>query len=388
MADGLPRILIIDDEEVVLDSCAQILEGEGVTIATAADGHRGLQRLEAFQPDLVFVDLKMPGLSGMEVIERIRGADPTIVTIVITGYATLASAVEAMQKGAYDYVSKPFTPEELRLVTRRGLEKRRLVLEAAALRREREALREQFAAIVSHELRSPLAAVQQNVMLLASELAPTLPDTQKTRLERIKSRIGDLLAMIETWLRAFSSDVDKIRERFRPTPLIPVIASAVENVQPFARRKAVEITTTVSEPLASVLGDEGVLVEALTNLVGNAVKYSHEGGRVLVEAAESAGRVVISVRDFGVGIPSDDLPHIFGDFFRGAAGRAEEGGAGLGLAITRRIVEAHDGTITVDSTPGAGSTFVMTFPAVRSGAGVPSPPDGKVVQNSLQGGAV
>jgi signal transduction histidine kinase len=387
MPDLLPRILIIDDEEVVLDSCAQILEGEGVAIATASDGHQGLQSLEEFHPDLVFVDLKMPGLSGMQVIERIRALDPTIVTIVITGYATLASAIEAMQKGAYDFVPKPFTPEEFRLITRRGLEKRRLVLEAAALRREREALREQFAAIVSHELRSPLAAVQQNLMLLAKELAPGLTDPQKARLERVKGRIGDLLEMIDTWLRAYSSDLDRIREQFKATQLSPVITRAVENVQPLAHRKAIEINTTVREPLAPVWGDEGVLTEALTNLVGNAVKYSHAGGRVLVEATETDGHVVISVRDFGVGIPSDELPHIFGDFFRGAAGRAEEGGAGLGLAITRRIVNAHDGTITVDSAPGAGSTFVMTFPAMRSGAGVPPPPNGKVLQNSLHGGA-
>ena len=117
----LYKILIIDDEEVVLDSCARILEGGNYDIATARNGALGLRRLHEFQPDLVFVDLKMPGLSGFEVLEKIRDVDPTIVTIVITGYGTVSSAVDSMKKGAFDFLPKPFTPDELRLIARRGL---------------------------------------------------------------------------------------------------------------------------------------------------------------------------------------------------------------------------------------------------------------------------
>src|SRR3990172_6515279 len=150
------KVLIIDDEEVVLDSCSQILENDDYQIATAMDGSLGLKLVEEYQPDLVFVDLKMPGISGFEVLEKIRETDQTIVTIVITGYATVSSAVEAMKSGAYDFLPKPFTPDEFRLITKRGAEKRRLVLETIALRKEKELLREHFAAIVSHELKTPL----------------------------------------------------------------------------------------------------------------------------------------------------------------------------------------------------------------------------------------
>lgn len=149
--DNLSKVLVIDDEEIVLDSCMQILSSGDYMIKTADNGLLGIQMVEEFQPDIIFVDLKMPGISGFEVIEKIQGIDPTIVTIVITGFATINSAVEAMQKGAFDFLPKPFTPDELRLITRRGIEKRKLVLETLALRREKELLREHFAAIVSHE---------------------------------------------------------------------------------------------------------------------------------------------------------------------------------------------------------------------------------------------
>lgn len=374
------KILIIDDEEVVLDSCAEILDGEGVMVATAGDGTLGLRRLADFHPDLVFVDLKMPGISGMEVIERIRASDPTIVTIVITGYATLNSAVEAMQKGAYDFVPKPFTPQEFRLVTRRGLEKRRLVQEAAALRREREVLRENFAAIVSHELRAPIAAVQQNLMLLSAELSEVLTDGQKARLDRMRVRLDDLLKMTQTWLRALATNIEKIKESFKPTTIPAAVAKAVESVHPYAQRKDIEVLTAVREPLSPVHGDEGALTEALVNIVGNAVKYSFAGSRVEVTAEDQDGRILIAVRDTGVGIPPDELPHIFGDFYRGRGAHAEEGGAGLGLALTRRIVEAHGGLITVESAPGQGSTFVIALPALKTEAGI--------LQKSPQGGAV
>ena len=142
--DKLSKILIIDDEEVILDSCSQILEGSGHSVTTTSNGDQGLKLLEEIKPDLVLLDLKMPGISGMEVLEKIISFDPTIVTVIITGYATVDSAVEAMKKGAYDFLPKPFTPDEFRMVIRRGLERRKLILEAISLRKEKEILRENF----------------------------------------------------------------------------------------------------------------------------------------------------------------------------------------------------------------------------------------------------
>ncbi len=359
------KILIIDDEEVVLDSCTLILEGSDYDVTTTMDGTLGLKLVRELEPDLVFVDLKMPGISGFEVLEQIHALDPTIVTIVITGYATVSSAVDAMKKGAFDFLPKPFTPDEFRLITQRGLEKRRLVLETIALRREREMLREHFAAIVSHEVKAPLGAVQQNLYALTAELSGIVTDEQKNRLERCKSRIDDLLKLIHTWLRVISADIGKIRESFKPTPMTIVLSKAVENVQPHATRKDIEILTSIKEPLGLVDGDEVTLVEALVNVIGNAVKYSRDGSQIHIQAEQREDHVLISVTDTGVGISKEDLPFIFDDFYVGKTGVAEKS-SGLGLALTRRIIETHDGSISVESELGKGSTFVIRLPALKT----------------------
>jgi len=358
------KILIIDDEEVILDSCTRILKSSAYKLATASNGQLGVDLVKEFQPDLVYVDLKMPGISGIEVIEKIRDTDPTIVVIVITGFATVSSAVEAMKNGAYDFLPKPFTPDEFRLITQRGLDKRRLILETIQLRREKEMLREQFAAIVSHELKAPLGAVQQNLFVLVSELSNQLTEDQKVRFERMQTNITDLINLILTWLRVLSVDVMKIRDNFKPTSISAIITKATQSMLIHATRKDVEIISLVKEPLPLVNGDEGTLVEALVNILGNAIKYSRAKSQIKLYAEEIENVIVISVADTGIGISKEDLPFIFNDFYTGKDGQKIEKSTGLGLAITRRIIEAHNGSVSVESELGVGATFSIRLPAL------------------------
>src|SRR4030066_1357817 len=361
----IDKIIIIDDEEVVLDSCTQILQGRNYDVSTAPDGLQGLKLVEEIKPDLVFIDLKMPGMPGLEVLEQIHNQDNTIVTIVITGYATVDSAVEAMKKGAYDFLPKPFTPDEFRLITKRGLERRNLVVETITLRREKEMLRENFAAIVSHELKSPLGAVQQNLFALSGELAGKLSESQNAKFERMKVRIDDLIKLINSWLRVYSVDISKIKENFTVIAVPALITKALESVEPHAVRKDIRLITSIDEGICPIEGDETSLVEALVNIIGNAVKYSFAGSQVEINSTEEDGMVEIAVSDSGVGIPEEELPNVFSDFYRGSSGKSEESSHGIGLTISRKIIEAHNGTILVTSQPSIGTTFTIRMPVKK-----------------------
>ena len=202
--EDMAKLLFIDDEEIVLDSCTQILADSGYEITTTNDGTKGVDLIGEIHPDLVFVDLKMPGISGFEVIEKIHAVDPTIVSVVITGFATVSSAVEAMKIGAYDFLPKPFTPDELRLLTKRGLEKRKLILETI----------------------SPLSSIRQNLYVLDQEIPDALTEDQMRRFSRIQTRVEDLLKLIQTWLRVISVDINKIQEDFEPVAVTPTITKA------------------------------------------------------------------------------------------------------------------------------------------------------------------
>jgi FixJ family two-component response regulator len=267
-------ILIIDDEEIVQNSCADILTSDNYRILTASDGYTGLMKVKEIKPDLVFVDLKIPNISGIEVLERIYNLDPTVIIIVITGYPTVSSAIEAMKKGAYDFLPKPFTPEELRLIAKRGLEKKRLLSETINVRREKELIRENFTNIVAHELRTPISAVQQNILILLKGIVGDLNPKQVKILERMKGRIAELLQMINTWLEISSVNIYKMRERFKAVSIPQLVEKIVEVLKSKASVKDIEIVTNISVLIHPVYGDKGTLTEALTNIVDNALKYS------------------------------------------------------------------------------------------------------------------
>ena len=359
-----PKILVIDDEEIVRESCVRILQGQEYRVKTAENGDMGLITLKEFQPDLVLVDLKMPGMSGFEVLEEIYAYDATIVTVVITGFATVNSAIEAMKKGTFDFIPKPFQPDELRLVVHRGLERRNLVLETIALRNEKEMLREHFAAIVSHELKSPLGAVQQNLYVLADELEEKLTADQTEKLQRLQNRIQDLVKLINTWLRVISVDINKIKEQFEIISIIPILEQSVETVESQAIRKDITITTDIKGELGTISGDKGSLTEAIVNLLTNSVKYSQIGGEIKVTASQAHNRILVAVTDNGVGIAEEDINFIFAGFYRGENLPEGERSSGVGLTITKNIIEAHDGTIDVKSEIGKGSIFTIRLPLV------------------------
>jgi len=360
---GEATILVIDDEEAMRDSCYQVLSKDGYRTETAEDGDSGLQKIRDIKPDLVLVDLKMPGMGGMELLEKTRDIDPNIVSVVITGYATIESAVDAMKRNAYDFLPKPFTPDQLRIVTRRGLERRKLTLESARLRQEKEKMRENFVTLVSHQLRSPLVSVQQYFEVMLGGFAGEVAGKQKEMIEEASKRIDALLNLVNDWLNMSRIETGKLIGKFEPVDLASVLSETMELLKPLAEDRKVALEMDLRDSLAVVEGNGESLKQAFTNLVSNGINYNIEGGTVTVSTKEEGGHLVAEVSDTGIGISQENLPFIFDEFFRV---KTEETrgvtGSGLGLPIAKRIIEAHNGSIKVASEPGKGTTFSILLP--------------------------
>ncbi len=362
------RVLVVDDEEVIRDSFARALRKEGHIVRTAADGLDGLEVFRAFHPDLILIDLKMPGKDGIDVLEEMEERDPDAVKIIITGYATISLAVDAMKKGAYDFLAKPSTPDEIRLAVKRGLEHRNLLLERAALRREQEKIRRNMISLVSHELRSPLAATVQYLEVILGGMAGEIPDDVKAMMARCIERLREMLDLVHRWLSLATFDSFKMSEQFEAISLQDIAREAISFSRLLADEKGVALSFEAPAGLSPIKGSKIPLEEAFNNLISNAIKYNRQDGWAKVVLYEKDEEVFAEIRDNGKGIGGEHLDRIFDEFYRVDGRRnAPIKGSGLGLSIVKKMVEAHGGLIEVDSTEGRGTTFTMRFPKVFEG---------------------
>ncbi len=363
MLEKNPFILVVDDEESMRDSCSKILKKDGFLADTAKDGSAGLEKIEKNKPDLVLIDLKMPGISGMEVLEKIKEIDPNIIPVVITGYSTVESAVEAMKKGAYDFLPKPFTPEELRIIIRRGLERRKLILETESLQKEKKLIEENFITMVSHQLRSPLVAIQQYFEVILAGMVGEVQEKPKEMILRSRNRLEGLLNLINDWLDVARLDSGQIVDNIEPLSLKKVIKKIIEDMRPLTQDDNISLELGSCSENDLVQGDKETLEQVFSNLITNAIRYNKPKGRVIITIKENKDFVSAEVQDTGIGIAEEHLPFIFDQFYRVKRGEDQKvKGTGLGLSIAKKIVEAHGGSIRVSSELGKGSSFTVLLP--------------------------
>jgi len=357
------RVFVIDDDDIMLLSCRRILEKAGYRVETFSSGLDGIRRIEAVRPELLLVDLKMPELDGLQVIERVRSVDPDVVIAVITGYATISTAVDAMKAGAYDFLPKPFTPDELRLIVNRGHERWRLAMESRRLRREKEEAERRFITFVSHQLKSPLVAAKQYLdVLLFTSKGDMTPKTQEW-LTRAQARLDEMLNLIHDWLELARIERGTPCEPGVASDLGEVVTEVVDAAGPQAEAAGVTLGAEIASEVGAVRGDRVSLGTIVSNLVGNAIKYNRVGGRVNVRIARDGQRAILEVSDTGIGIPEDSLPDLFREFYRVKSERTRDiPGTGLGLAICKRLVTDLGGAIEAHSRTDEGTTFVVRLP--------------------------
>jgi two-component system sensor histidine kinase/response regulator len=379
MGESPARILVIDDELGIREGCRRVLAPLGYRIDVAENGQEGLRKIREGEFDLVLLDVMMPDISGIDLLKPIQEHAPDLVCIIITGYATVELAVQAVKSGAYDFISKPFSADNLILSVNQGLERRRLSLDAKRLavceaeardlahaKEELERLdrmKSAFMLTVAHELRAPVAAIQGYLRLILEGYAE--PQKQHDMLARADQRASELLALIEDLVSlARVKDVAPMEKRTL-VPVQDVLGEVAELMKVEADKKSIAFSVH-SDGDAVVSANRDHIRQLWMNLISNAIRYTPNGGSVSATLTVEDQTAIGSVEDTGIGIAPEDLPKIFDEFYRTrTAKEMVNGGTGLGLAIVKRIAETYGGQITAASEVGKGSRFEFRLPLAQ-----------------------
>ena len=408
------RLLVVDDEENLRITTAAILEREGYTVDTASSGDEAIGLLTDTEYDLVLTDLHMEGGEGLSVLNEIRHNSPLTISVVLTGFASVESAIAALQEGAYDYLVKPCDIETMKHTIRRGVEHRRLMLAEQKARADLEQLnldleqrivertaelmrlnaelaeanraKDVFLATLSHELRTPLTPVVGWIKLLRSGNLDAKSVAQA--LDAIERNAWLQARLIDDLLDTSRIATGKLQFEPRPYDLNIAVKAALETVRGLAALRNIQVDVTWSPSTLVVMGEPVRLQQIAWNLLSNAIKFTEPGGKVTIttETHDSEARVIVA--DTGIGIEPDFLPHVF-DRFRQADGSTSRrhGGLGLGLAIADALAKLHGGHLEAQSHGvGKGSCFTFSLGLVAA-AGV-APEKAEQIPHSIKDLAV
>jgi len=480
MEPYVPKILVVDDEKRIRESCHTVLTHEGYSVSCAESGLKGLERIEREYFDIILLDLMMPEMSGLDVLPEIKANHPDTVVIVITGYSTVEHSIEAMKAGAFDFIPKPFSPKKLKVVVSKAIEHMRALKDIAeeksrmrglinrlsagvvatdvqkkvilanpafrkmmqyhakefigrpieslsnnakllnmindALELGREAspelvdeiilddpadqqeivlnvrcgpirdrigstlgtmtvlhditvskqmdqMKSDFVSLVSHEIRSPMNSVLMQLKVILDGLAGDTTAKQRELLERASLKIHSLVDMATELL-----DLSKIESGLMVLEKEEILFNQLVEEQVVfhkesAKAKSISMNFQPSPGLAPVLANRQNMEEVLSNLIANAINYTPKGGEINLSLGIENGYLCITVEDTGVGIPAEDLERVFTRFYRVKNEKTRYvTGTGLGLPIVKSIVEAHQGTVEVQSDPDKGSVFKVFIP--------------------------
>lgn len=407
------NILVVDDDPGMLDFLTFALTSEGYKTIPAANGNEALAYIEqsvhkmdekaGLEIGLTLMDIKMPPPGGIEVLRQLRALDPDAVVVLITGYASLDTAIQAVRYGAYDYLTKPLSDiNRLLTVVQRGLDRRHLLinnqklltqlrhayeenlrllkdtqtriaertreLQSANLRlKELDRLKSELLANVSHELYTPLNIVLGFSQVLLDGLHGPLSEAQARLVEsihssgqRLKNSFDDLIDMAQL-------SANEIVIYPRSVQLLSLINSIKILIERSAREKGIEVSVEVAPGVETVWADEAKLKRMLYELLNNAVRFTPAGGQIALRAlaypSEQPCELRLTISDTGIGIPADELEEIFDPFRQVDSSLTRRfGGLGLGLAVVRHYAELHGGRIWAESEPGLGSTFILVLP--------------------------
>ncbi len=331
------------------------------TITLSESGEEAIERINSTRPDILLLDHKLPGMTGLDVLERINPASRDMVILFVTAYASIETAIAATKSGAFDFLPKPFTPGELKHAIRKATGHLLLRRQAKQLAEEKRQVRFHFIRVLGHELKAPINAVEGYLQMIRQrtlgdriEVYDTMLERSVIRLDAMRKLIADLLDMtrIESGLK---------ERQIEQVDLHRIAIEAIETALPAAQQNDVRLQLHVNEPVR-LHADAGEIGIVLNNLISNAVKYNRTGGQVDLRIEQVGRTVTITVSDTGIGMTETEIGKLFTEFTRIKNRKTTHIlGSGLGLSIVKKVAELYGGRVSVSSRPDEGSTFTITL---------------------------
>ena len=366
------NVLVVDDEPGIRSGVSRILNNfsvsypfmdsdYGFNVVETSTGEEAVEIIENQDIEIVLLDNKLPGIQGTDVLEYINKYKPEILVMMITSYASLELAVKATNQGAYDFIPKPFTPQELKSALENVSKHIFLRGMTRKLNKEGKEIRYQFLSVLSHELKAPLNAIEGYLKIMQERQAGDKMDDYDQMLDRSLHRINGMRNLIMDLLDLTKIKLEKKTDKFQQVKVSEIAQNAVEAINPYAIQKDVQIFLHDKDVEINI--DPGDLEIIFNNLISNAVKYNKQNGRVDVFIDKKDNLLIIKVKDTGIGLSQNEIKNLFEEFFRVKNEQTKHiTGSGLGLPIVRKILDIYNGDIQVESNVDEGSLFTVTLP--------------------------
>ncbi|HBF87484.1 MAG TPA: hypothetical protein DDX39_02490 [Bacteroidales bacterium] len=367
------KVLIVDDEPGIRSGINRVLANYTVgypfmeddfafDLTEAETGEKAIEIINAEKIDIILLDNQLPGITGIEVLEYIKEKQFDISVMMITSYASLDLAVKATNNGAYNFVPKPFTPQELKSSIEGITKNLFLKRMTQKMNHEGKQIRFQFLSVLSHELKSPINAIEGYLKIMQDKQVGDNIDDYMTMIDRSLERIKGMRSLIMDLLDLTKIESGKKTRSLKKVDLYEIAKMVIDTMSPMAIQRNIKMYLNAEEN-TYINADHDEMEMILNNLVSNAVKYNKDDGKVNISIISDKSIVKISVEDTGIGLNDEEKEKLFQDFVRIKNAKTKNiTGSGLGLSITKKMIELNGGTIAVESTPDVGSTFTVTIP--------------------------
>lgn len=367
------KILVVDDEPGIRSGVSRILRNFRVDypfmdeafefeVMEAPTGEAGIDLIESDQPDIILLDNKLPGIQGIEVLEYIKKKQKNIIVVMITSYASLELAVKATNDGAYDFIPKPFTPQELKSSIENITKRVFLKKMTNKLQDTGKQIRFTFLSVLSHELKAPLNAIEGYLKMIRDRQNGQKLEDYDVMIDRSLERIKGMRSLILDLLDLTRVESGKAKRNISEVDLPMIARTAMDTMRPYAIQRDVTLNLHEQGPI-TLQGDAEEIEIIFNNLISNAIKYNRDGGSVDFSIEQHGGCMHITVVDTGIGMTPEELDKIFDDFVRIKNDKTKNiTGSGLGLSIVKKLIDNYGGKIEVSSVPDQGSTFNVRLP--------------------------